>query len=346
MHSFPAPARWLLTIALVATSVPARAQTDSASTPPALHWENLAFDAAHQRLVLFGGMTLAGTYLTETWTWNGARWTRLADSASSPGPRHAHAMTYDAATSRVMLFGGMRDMRDASLPPAERERPLCDTWSLSDSTWTSAADTTCPIAARAAATLVARDARGALILVEGVRASRDMQPLPMRLWRRDSTAWTLLDSAGPRRPLDASGAVAYDVARSVLVVPVLGGPDDGVWEWDGTSWRHARVETGPPPRRNYAIAYDSRRRRVALIGGLASAPRRPLGDHWTWDGATWSEVAAMPVQPSARSHATLVNDAPNGRLLYFGGSSEEGLQRELWIFDAAGWRLWQPAPSR
>ena len=34
--------------------------------------------------------------------------------------------------------------------------------------------------------------------------------------------------------------------------------------------------------------------RVALIGGLAPAPRRPLGDHWTWDGARWSEVASVP----------------------------------------------------
>jgi hypothetical protein len=142
--------------------------------------------------------------------------------------------------------------------------------------------------------------------------------------------------------LNANGAAAWDEARSVIVVPVLGGPDGGVWEWDGARWRHVRVEAAPPPRRNYAIAYDSRRRRVALIGGLAPAPRRPLGDHWTWDGTTWSEVASAPVQPSPRSHARLANDARNGRLLYFGGVSAQGLQRELWIFDADGWRRWQP----
>ena len=319
-----------------------RAQTPAEATPPALHWENLAFDQVRQRLVLFGGVTSAGTYLAGTWTWDGERWAVLVDSVSSPSRRHAHAMTYDGSSSTVMVFGGMFDTRDTALPPAQRERPLCDTWLLEDSTWTSAPDTTCPIAATAAATLIVRGPRDAMMLVEGPRASLDTQPLPMRLFRRDSAQWTLIDSAGPRLPLNANGGSAWDDARSVLVVPVLGGPDGGVWEWSGASWRQVRVEVSPPPRRNYAIAYDSRRRRVALIGGLASAPRRPLGDHWTWDGATWSEVASAPSQPAPRSHARLANDARNGRLLYFGGSSAQGLQRELWIFDADGWRRWQP----
>ena len=332
----------LAVLAFIAAPMVARAQKAAEPAPPALHWENLAFDPVRQRLVLFGGATSAGTYLSETWSWNGERWAVLMDSASGPGSRHAHAMAYDPGGSSVIVFGGMLDTRDATLPPAHRERPLCDTWSLKDATWTSAADTSCTIAATAASTLIAPGARGAMILVEGPRASLDTQPLPMRLFHRDTLGWTLIDSVGPRLPLNANGSVAWDDSRSMLVVPVLGGPDAGVWEWDGTRWRHLRVEAAPPPRRNYAIAYDSRRRRVALIGGLASGPRRPLGDHWTWDGTTWSEVASAPVQPSPRSHARLANDARNGRLLYFGGSSAQGLQRELWIFDADGWRLWTP----
>ena len=154
-----------------------------------------------------------------------------------------------------------------------------------------------------------------------------------------------LDTAGPRRPPDANGGVAFDHRRATLVVPVLGGQDAGVWEWDGTRWRHHRVAT-PPARRNYAITYDSRRQRVVLIGGLTANPRRWLGDHWTWDGATWTEVASAPVQPSPRSHATLLDDARAGRLLYFGGASDRGIQRELWIFDRDGWRRWEPAPAR
>jgi hypothetical protein len=51
------------------------------------------------------------------------------------------------------------------------------------------------------------------------------------------------------------------------------------------------------------------------------------------------------VAPAARSHATLLNDARHGRLLYFGGSGAGGLQRELWILDRDGWRRWGDAPK-
>ena len=96
----------------------ARAQTE---LPPPLHWESAAFDPERGRLVLFGGTGPAG-YLSSTLQWNGTRWSAIADSASSPGARHAHAMGWDAARSRVVLFGGIHESRDTTIPPAQRER--------------------------------------------------------------------------------------------------------------------------------------------------------------------------------------------------------------------------------
>ena len=329
------------TLALLAAAPAAGAQT---AGPPGLHWEGVAFDPERQRLVVFGGVTSAGTYLAETWAWDGRGWTTLAETASSPGPRHAHAMGYDATRHRVVLFGGAFESRDTTIPPARRERALCDVWWLEDATWTRAADADCPIDRTAAASLVSRAARGEMLLVEGPAAPGDTTPRRLRVWRRDGARWTLADSAGPRRSPIANGGVAFDERRGVLVVPMLAGPDSGVWEWNGARWRHVRA-AGPAPRRNYAIAYDSRRERVVLIGGLAPSPRRPLADHWTWDGATWTETPSAGVAPAARSHATLLNDTRNGRLLYFGGAGAGGLQRELWIFDREGWRRWGDAPA-
>jgi hypothetical protein len=204
----------LVALALVAAPLTARAQTDAASVPPALHWENLAFDPVRQRLVLFGGATLAGTYLAGTWMWNGTRWSMLADSASSPGlaMRTRWRTTPPARASPCSAACSTR--ATPRFHPPSASGPLCDTWSLKDSTWTRSADTTCSVAATAASTLIAPGARGPLILVEGARASLDTQPLPLRLFRRDSAGWTLLDSAGPRRPLNANGAVAYDEGAS------------------------------------------------------------------------------------------------------------------------------------
>jgi hypothetical protein len=251
-------------------------------------------------------------------------------------------MGYDAARGRVTLFGGMLALRDTTIPPAQRERPLCDSWTLEGDKWTKLADAACPTDRTAATSLVSRGARGELLLVDGPAPPGDTTLRRLRVWRRDGERWILADSSGPRRSPIANGGVAFDERRGVLVAPMLAGPDSGVWEWNGARWRHVRA-AGPLPRRNYGIAYDSRRERVVLVGGLASSPRRPLADHWTWDGTTWTEVSSAGVAPPARSHATLLNDARNRRLLYFGGVGAGGLQRELWILDRDGWRRWGEA---
>ena len=337
----------LAALPLASPSSTAWAQARDTLAPPPVHWEHAAFDAGHGRLVLFGGTTNPGVYLSDTWQWDGTRWTTLADSASSPGPRHAHAMGYDRARSRVVLFGGMYESADTTIPPAQRERKHCDTWALEGARWTRIdRGGACAIDGVGVATLLSHGARGDLLLVEGPRESAtDGTPARLRLWRWADTTWTLLDDRGPRRPGEANGRVAFDERRSVLVVPVLAGPDTGVWEWDGTRWRHLRV-AGPPTRRIYGIAYDSRRQRVVLLGGITSNPRRWLADHWTWDGSAWTEVPSTPVQPSPRSHATLLDDPRAGRLLYFGGANDRGMQRDLWIFDRNGWRRWERAPAR
>ena len=328
----------LAACAILAVAPSARAQEVA---PPALHWEGVAFDPDRQRLVVFGGTSSRGSYLTETWAWDGSGWATVVDSASGPGARHAHGMGYDAARRRIVLFGGAVASRDTTIPPAQRERDLCDSWWLDGARWTRDADTDCPISRTTAVSFASRGVRGGLLLVEGPAAPGDTAPRRVRLWRRDGTRWTLADSAGPRRSPIAAGGVAFDERRGVLVMPILAGPDSGVWEWNGARWRHVRA-AGPAPRRNYAIAYDSRRERVALIGGLAPSPRRPLADHWTWDGTAWTELPTTGTAPAARSHATLVNDARSGRLLLFGGAGAGGLQRELWIFDRDGWRRWAP----
>src|SRR5262249_17772033 len=80
---------------------------------------SLAFDAARQQLVYFGGPTGG-----QTWTWNGTTCTKRTP-AHSPSARSGHAMAYDAARQRVILFGGGANSLAGN-----------DTWAWDGTDWT------------------------------------------------------------------------------------------------------------------------------------------------------------------------------------------------------------------
>jgi hypothetical protein len=67
----------------------------------------MAYDATHDRVVLFGGDVLADSRLNDTWEWDGTDWTQVADIG--PSRRSNHSMAHDSARGRVVLFGGQDD---------------------------------------------------------------------------------------------------------------------------------------------------------------------------------------------------------------------------------------------
>jgi len=72
---------------------------------PTARWDHgMAFDAAHGRVVLYGGQDSSGPR-DDTWTFDGTTWTAHS-VAVHPGPRKNHKMEYDAHRQRVVLFGG------------------------------------------------------------------------------------------------------------------------------------------------------------------------------------------------------------------------------------------------
>ncbi|MCA9677432.1 MAG: hypothetical protein KC464_20580, partial [Myxococcales bacterium] len=67
----------------------------------------MAYDAARQRVVLFGGYngTTTSGQLADTWEWNGVSWLQRSP-ATSPSERSGHAMAYDELRQQVTLYGG------------------------------------------------------------------------------------------------------------------------------------------------------------------------------------------------------------------------------------------------
>jgi hypothetical protein len=116
----------------------------------------------------------------------------------------------------------------------------------------------------------------------------------------------------------------------------------GTWTWDGATWTMADSSTGPGPVGHHAMAYDSRRQRVVMYGGLPTTGPR-LSDTWEWDGAKWERVATEG-SPGPRSHHRMAYDAARGATVLFGGG--DSTSTETWTYDGLTWqRHAVPGPS-
>ena len=182
---------------------------------------HLAFDADRGRAVLFGGSGSDATQVSgDTWEFDGTGWARVATDGP-PGRVH-HAMHYDWTMRRVTLFGGI-------VPGGG---VLGDTWTWDGSRWTAWAGTT----PRSHARMGFHRRLNALLVVGGFGAAG------LGMLAASGPLWTPLSTA-----MEPSGRaltdIAYDERRDVLVL--FGGDGPGglladTWEFDGSSWRHAR----------------------------------------------------------------------------------------------------------
>ena len=178
----------------------------------------LAFDADRGRSVLFGGSGENPNELfADTWTYDGASWTRVTNDG--PPPRVHHAMYYDPTPRRVTLAGG-------TSPPTGT---LGDVWTFDGVRWASAGFIGTP---RSHARMTFHRGLDALVLAGGLPSST------FAVAGRDSM-WRPLGISGEPGPRALSD-LAYDERRNVIVLfggDGLSGLLADTWEFDGTMWR-------------------------------------------------------------------------------------------------------------
>lgn len=117
-------------------------QAQPTLSPPARSHGAMVFDEANQRVLLFGGIAYVPfsppTIFADTWEWQWTGtapeygiWTPLSPS-TTPFRRYGHAMAYDPARQRTVLYGGRQDTNPAT-------PPLGDAWefdrSANGGTW-------------------------------------------------------------------------------------------------------------------------------------------------------------------------------------------------------------------
>src|SRR5436309_1019598 len=89
---------------------PAWTQVTPAGEPPEPRTLHTAiYDALHDRMVVFGGVTTYA-YLRDVWALSlsaGATWTQLAPTGTLPDARFEHSAIYDPVRERMVVFGGL-----------------------------------------------------------------------------------------------------------------------------------------------------------------------------------------------------------------------------------------------
>jgi hypothetical protein len=242
-----------------------------ATSPSSRTGAAIAYDYASRQLLLFGGSRRPGTgggFSDQTWIWNGRTWV-LLHPAGAPSARHNADLVYDAASHKLILFGGYGGSY------------LNDTWAWNGSTWIQLHPATSP-AVRDTHSLVYDQAVKSVILWSGYNGVNLTDT-----WSWNGTNWTRLTPATSPTMQRAAWQAGYDPAtRQLLVFGGNGGGNSAqTWNWTGTTWRRLHPAHSPRYRKYGSVTYDAALREPVLFGGF-DGTKRP-GSVWGWTGRTW-----------------------------------------------------------
>jgi Galactose oxidase, central domain len=273
----------------------------------------IVYDSARQRTVLYGGVVYGGSphVSAETWEWDGRNWTQIKPILS-PSARQLHAMAYDSARQRTVLFGGAGTGR------------FGDTWEWDGRNWIQIKPTNSP-SARFASAMAYDSSRQRTVLFGGMSARGYLGDT----WEWDGKNWIQMKptSSPPARMFHA---VAYDSARRRTVL--FGGYDNNeladTWEWDGRNWTQMKPASSPGKRWFHAMAYDSARQRTVLFGGLNAAR-----DTWEWGGRNWIRMRPKSSPGARRAHAMAYDSARQRTVLF--GHVDRRFALDTWEYGAA-----------
>jgi hypothetical protein len=282
-------------------------------------------DAEGRFAYLYGGRAGAQA-LGDLWRYDlrRDRWRRLSPAGGTPGPRFGHSAVWVDGTG-LAVFAGQRGadfFADLWVfdPQRGRWRELPARGSV-------------PKARYGSCLVVGRDGR--LWISHGFTTAGRFDDT--RAYDLASRRWAVRTPAG-RKPGERCLHDCFTTVDGNLVL--YGGQDDEAFalgdEWAYRGGRWIRLDDPPPAaRRLYAVTEAGDH---AYVFGGAGQDNKLLDDLWRVDRATLAFERVRPAgtnQPAARSAATLITDAPRGRLLLFGGQAGSA-RSDVWeLVDAA-----------
>jgi hypothetical protein len=287
----------------------------SPAAPPCVGDGTLAYDAALQEFVSFGGVIGCGGNTSvggSTWTFANGTWTNRSTSLSrAPSDRYGMAMAYDAADGYVVAYGGTDG----------RNHVFNDTWTF-NGTWSNITTRqTSPPPPRFNAGVVYDNATGSVLLVGGYNNAFANQN---DTWSFAGGQWSAVPGVSSLPPLRAPGMIYDPATSSVLLYGGMGnsGPLGGTWSFANGTWTPLNPANSPPALWDVAAFYDRVNGMALLFGGYTGyvGSYYPDGGTWGYSAGSWTNLtASVTGSPSDRGAARVAWDGTKNFALLFGG---------------------------
>jgi len=254
-----------------------------------------------------------------------------------PSARKYGAMVYDPLSERVFMFGGVKRLYDAvDIPEVWAYEPATESWQEQGK-----------LGPRVVI-CAAFDEESQRAIVFGRSDT----------WAYDPAADTWEKMKPVATPsLRWACQMAYD-AESDRIVLFGGGTgaaqsfdDTWVYDYNTDTWEELQPEVSPPARAYHGMAYDPGNDRVMLWGGH-TLPNESDLRAWAYDynTNTWMTQEAPSDAPEQRNGLGLFYHSPSGRMIVYGGLTENDgqlVEGDTWAYDyrANSWQALTPSQS-
>lgn len=307
---------------------------------------------------------------------NGPTWSQLAPSGGPPSERVSHSGVYDAASNRMIIFGG-----DVACDPTNDTLVLSNANGLGGTPdWTELSPAGALPAARIQHQAVYDEATSRMIVFGGTGPGFCSFPPPLfnDVWVLSNAnglggtpTWTQIFPAGTAPSPRSRSSMVYDPINNRTIV-FGGNPNEGscsgavsdVWVLSNANglggtptWTQLVPAGGPPsPRLGHSAVYDPANNRMAVFGG-ANACDPGLNDVWVLSNAnglggtpTWTQLTPPGTLPPTKGGHSAVYDSTTNRMTIFGGGNASGSTNDVWVLaganglgDPASWTQLTPS---
>jgi cysteine-rich repeat protein len=327
------------------------------ASPSARVGSAMVFDPVRSRIMLVHGLDSATGLVADVWQYDGVTWTQITTTGLAPSPRRAHAVAWDTARQRLVMFGGIKPLLQTTAATGE-------TWELAFGTswtWTciSGESSPCPIiptrpSVRYSAAMTYSTDLSAIVMFGGLTAFGGATSNASDTWLYTATGWAAQTPSVAPAGRNSSALVECDVKndaevlvrRAVLIAGSTDvGASDEVWELGGLlqPWQRTLTPGHAPARSDVQLVYDAKHDRTLTVAGYY--PPQPRRDVFAFDAKAWRRIDPLPLP--LRFHTSATYDSTHERVVVFGGMtySSNRLDDTDVLMGASWTQVPGPAPS-